>query len=151
MLVPLMLALLVGACSASEVSNSEPRTGPWDHQWQDGKGNLVDERVVSSVQGPEHCDWETAVFLYLGWPLGTRSRSADEARQYVRDPDGLFPGYTAGPFDPDAILPKESRYTGYHLGDVALWVGRDAAEAVYLVRGTDVERWPRAERPIACA
>ena len=36
------------------------------------------------------------------------------------------------------------------MGDVALWVARDAADAVYLVRGKDIERWPRAERPIAC-
>lgn len=148
-LVSLMLVLLIGACS--DRLDSKPRTSPWNRQWQEAGGNLVPERVVSTVQGPEHCDWESAVFLYVSWPLGTRSRSADDARQYVRDPDGLFSAYTAAPFKPDATLPTGATNTGYHLNDLELWRAQDAGEAVYLVRGGDIERWPRAKRPIACA
>lgn len=148
-LVALMLVFLIGACS--DTPGSKPRASPWNRQWQDTRGNLVQERVVSTVQGPDHCDWESAVFLYVGWPLGTRSRSADDARQYVRDPDGLFPAYTAAPFKPGTHLPTGATYAGYHLDDLELWVAHDAAKAVYLVRGEVIERWPRATKPIACA
>src|SRR6188474_2885790 len=64
--------------------------------------------------------------------------------QYVRDPDGVFSARTVIPFKPDVRLPVGSTDTGYHLGDLALWVAHDAGKAVYIVRGSHVERWPRA-------
>ena len=147
-LVSLMLVLLIGACS--DRLDSKPRTSPWNRQWQEAGGNLVPERVVSTVQGHEAALGRVCG-AYVSWPLGTRSRSADDARQYVRDPDGLFSAYTAAPFKPDATLPTGATNTGYHLNDLELWRAHDAGEAVYLVRGGDIERWPRAKRPIACA
>ena len=114
-------------------------------------GNTLHERVISTVRGSEHCDWESAVFLYLGWPLGTRSKSADDARQYLRDPDRIFSEDTAVSFESEARLPAGARDSGYRLEDYSLWVAADAGQAVYLIRGSDVERWPRAKTPIACA
>jgi hypothetical protein len=45
-----------------------------------------------------------------------------------------------------------AKYTGYNLGDVELWVSKsEAAEAVYVVAGEQVERWPRTTDEIFCA
>jgi hypothetical protein len=123
----------------------------WGAPWRDAKWGVVDERIVSTVRGPEHCGWESAVLLYLSWPLGTPAKSADDARQYVRDPEGILAVDTVMPVDPDARRPAEARDTGYRLGEFALWVGDDARTAVYVVRGSEVERWPRAKHAIACA
>lgn len=79
--------------------------------------------------GPEHCRWESAVFLHVAWPLGSpQSTLGDgDSRTYLRDP-------------------------GYASKDVALWLGPDeGGEYVYLVRGEAVERWPRATDLPGCA
>jgi hypothetical protein len=141
--------VFVFAACGSGVNETHALSG-WDRPWHDAEGSIVLERVVSTVQGPEHCDWQSTVLLYLGWPLGTHSKSADDARQYVRDPDGVFSARTVIPFEPDVRLPVGARDTGYHLGDLALWVAHDAGKAVYIVRGSHVERWPRARPPITC-
>jgi hypothetical protein len=148
-LLSVTFVLVFAACGRGVSQTHAP--SDWDRPWNDAEERLVHERIVSTEQGPEHCDWESAVFLYLGWPLGTRSKSADDARLYIRDPEALFSAYTAAPFEADARLPAGDRNTGYHLGDVALWVADDAGKAVYLVSGSRVERWSRATRPIACA
>jgi hypothetical protein len=125
----------------------------WDGPWTDRRGREVREDVISTYEGAEHCEWDSAVFLHVGWPLGRAARDASEARQYIRDPEGLFEDEVRLPFDDDAALPRHAEYTGYHLGDVELWLSpTDAAKAVYLVDDGDVERWTRPRREsIACA
>jgi hypothetical protein len=142
-LVSLTFVFFLAACSHQGTD--------WERPWEDAAGNTLHERVISTVRGSEHCDWESAVFLYLGWPLGTRSKSADDARQYLRDPDRIFSEDTAVSFESEARLPAGARDSGYRLEDYSLWVAADAGQAVYLIRGSDVERWPRAKTPIACA
>jgi hypothetical protein len=122
----------------------------WNEGWRDGEGTVVPENVVSTGK-PECVD--NAVFLYVGWPLGTPGAydTFDSAREYVRAPDGLHWMETVGALDTDATLPQSARNTGYHLGDLQLWLGRDAHKAAYLVEGSKVERWPRLVEPIGCA
>jgi hypothetical protein len=36
------------------------------------------------------------------------------------------------------------------VGDLQLWLGRDARKAAYLVEGTTMERWPRLTEPVGC-
>lgn len=140
------LALLPGVVGACGGGN-----GDWEKAWNDARGEQVPEFVVSTYRGAEHCEWESAVFLQLGWPLGTAEKIGP-GRQYVRDPEGLFPENVIVPLDLDARLPPDARYTGYHRGEVKLWVSdSEAADAVYLVRGEQVERWPRTTQTIACA
>ena len=115
-----------------------------------------DERLVMhSYQGAEHCGWTSATLLSLGWPVGTETANGDRARQYVRDPQGIFSSSIAGSFDGDATLPDDAADTGYHRGDWQLWVApSDADRAVYLVNADPashvVERWARAVDVIAC-
>ncbi|HEV3407691.1 MAG TPA: hypothetical protein VG079_03290 [Gaiellaceae bacterium] len=132
-----VLALVVAlAAGCADATRSE-----WDEAWRDGSGEEVPERVLSTSLGPEHCGWQSAVFLFL-------RRGAP--RTYVRDPEGLFEGQTPVPFDDDAELPADASYSGFHLGRTQLWISRkQAPRAVYVVRSRRVERWPRYEG--ACA
>ena len=117
----------------------------WEERWSDAAGKVVADHVVST-SAPECVD--EAVILYVGWPLGTRFDTVDQSRQYVRDPNGTLE--TLGSLDTDVALPAGTRNTGYHLGDLQLWLGRDARRAAYLVEGTTVERWPRLTEPVGC-
>jgi hypothetical protein len=137
------LLLTVTACGGAD----------WEDSWRDARGEVVPESVVSTVRGADHCGWESAVFLRLGWPLGTAAKTSDSAREYVRDPERRLPAKEfVVPLDLDTSLPGDARYTGYHLDDAQLWLSeREANEAIYIVRGETIERWPRSRSFIACA
>jgi hypothetical protein len=71
---------------------------------------------------------------------------------YVRDPEGLFTKYLSSEFRGDVDLPRQAHSTGYSRGDAQLWLDSSGAdEYVFVVRGDEVERWPRAKQLIACA
>jgi hypothetical protein len=74
--------------------NQSNHWNQWNHLGGDlgGAGQPVSAKVVTSYQGAEHCDWQSATFLSLGWPLGKKMKTIDEGRQYVRDPDGVIGG-----------------------------------------------------------
>jgi len=172
----LSLVLLLAACSADRVGQPEvrrhvPAVGERDDTsssrgsiaeyfsppqrypgptWTKG-GRPVDGRELNSIAGPDHCDWQSAVIMHLGWPLGTLSRSSAEIRQFIRDPDGVI-GY--GIRDKLAIvvdLPDDARDTGYRNGELELWLAPSDPDAAYLRAGDDVERWPRADPVVACS
>lgn len=126
----------------------------WEKPWLDSNGKTVPtNQIVSTYRGPDHCEWDSAVFLNLGWPPGTYAEyPSSSARQYVRDPEGLFESEHLAPLDLDVKLPPDARYTGYHLDEIELWIrSADADEAVYIVRPERVERWPRLARHTICA
>ncbi len=77
-------------CSQRATKPVEPF---WEEAWLDRAGQPVSAKVVTSYEGAEHCDWQSATFLSLGWPLGKKMKSIDEGRQYVRDPDGVIGGW----------------------------------------------------------
>ena len=130
-----LVAFLLAGCGGRD----------WDERWHDAAGKVVPNRIVSTFEA--ECVDE-AVFLALGWPLETRFDSTAEFRQYVRDPEGT--PETVGPLDTEATLPTGTHNTGYHLGDLQLWVGRDARNAAYVVEGSTVERWPRLTEAVGC-
>jgi hypothetical protein len=50
------------------------------------------------------------------------------------------------------VLPSDAQFTGYRHVTDELWVSNgDVGDAVYLVRGGAVERWPRASELLAYA
>ena len=113
-------------------------------------GRTVDGRELNSFAGPEHCDWQSAVMMYLGWPLGTVSVTAAQARQFVRDPSGVINPELRDKLVLHASLPADARSTGYRHGDLELWLSPSNEDAAYLRAGDDVERWPRAGEGVAC-
>ena len=126
----------------------------WEQRWKDRTGEPVPEDVLTTFRGAEHCDWQSTVFLTLGWPPGTPAPNFALARMYVRDTGREFErlGYLRGRYDDDVELPRDARSTGYRLDGIELWLSpRDSASAIYVVRSDRVERWPRARSSIACA
>ena len=89
--------------------------------------------------------------LHLGWPVPTVSADATQIRQYIRDPGAVIaPKYRDGLRHPSA-LPGDATDTGYRHSGLELWLAESDPDGVYLRAGSDVERWPRADPPIACA
>jgi len=113
-------------------------------------GRPVDGGELSSSAGPEHCGWQSVVFLFVGWPLGTVSQTSAEVREFVRDPNGVF-DQRLRPLVRHAVLPADAADTGYRTGGLELWLSPSNPDAAYLRSGSDVERWPRADPLIACA
>jgi hypothetical protein len=62
--------------------------------WYDSSGaQLPQDRwfVMEVERGPEHCQMQDAVFLYLSWPLGSvihRNLAGPHVRMFVRNPTG---------------------------------------------------------------
>ncbi|MEP7054254.1 MAG: hypothetical protein ABI912_03310 [Actinomycetota bacterium] len=107
--------------------------------WTDANGDRVPTTIIESSQGPEHCNWQTATFLYL------------DKQSFIRDPEGVLSGTKfRTTFDPDTTLPADATNTGYRLGDRALWLAVDKT-AAYVVTGNKVERWPAPTEQVGCA
>jgi hypothetical protein len=131
---------------ADYFSPPQPDPGP---TWTKG-GRPVDRRELNSVAGPDHCDWQSAVMMHLGWPLGTVSQSTAEIRQFIRDPDGVIGFGVRAKLAIAVDLPDDVRNTGYRNGELELWLSPSDPDAAYLRAGDDVERWPRADPVVAC-
>ena len=143
--VLIWVAFLLLGCGGGASTSPSSSVSDWEKPWRDAVGKDVPEHIVST-SAPECVD--EAVILYVGWPLGTRVDTVDQARQYVRDPNGTLE--TVGSLDTEVALPAGAHNTGYHLGDLQLWLGHDARKAAYLVEGTTMERWPRLTEPVGC-
>jgi hypothetical protein len=131
---------------ADYFSPPQPYPGPiWTKD-----GRPVDGQELNSIAGPDHCDWQSAVMMHLGWPLGTVSRTSAEMHQFIRDPGGVI---DQGLHDKLAIavdLPPDARDTGYRHDELELWLSSSDPDAAYLRVRDDVERWPRADPVVAC-
>lgn len=54
-------------------------------------------------------------------------------------------------FESDAELPGDAEFSGYVKNGVELWISQSQLDtAVYMVDGSRVERWPKAEPGIYC-
>ena len=153
------LVILLAGCSPAPPDTPDgpaldaplppPATGiAWT---RDGKPVRGD--VISLQPGPEHCDVEEVLFLTLGWPPGRQAKFADEARQFVRDPEGLFPHRLLGSFEWSTALPADAVFTGYLHESDQLWLAPSTWDRVAFVVRTEgvVEQWPRAAELYGCA
>ena len=90
--------------------------------------------------------------LHLGWPLGRDAKNISQARQYLRDPEKVFPQDSfMTTYEGNTTLPEEAENTGYRTDFMELWLDPNDHGVVYLVFADHVERWPRAGEVIACA
>lgn len=105
---------------------------------------------INTIAGPDHCDWQSAVMMHLGWPLGTVSRTSAESRQFIRDPEGVMSVDLQRELRAED-LPVGAEDTGYRLDGLQLWLSAADPQGAYLVSAVDVERWPRADPMIGCA
>jgi hypothetical protein len=152
--------LAVAACTSTQpqgpnpfsvaVAFDNPPAYP-GYQWTRA-GRPVPTGELETSGGPNHCDWQTATILHIGWPVGTIAKNAGEARVYIRDPNGVMGGTYKERLVKDAQLPAAARPTGYKLGSIELYLSPgDQDEAVYLVAPSGTERWPRANPFYGCA
>ncbi len=120
--------LLVVACSGP--STVAEYAAEEKLEWT--KGGRSDVRTVTSHPGPQHCEWQSATFLYVN------------SRPYVRDPEDLVgDGFREG-LRLATKLPKDARDTGFRADELELWLS-PSDEGAFLRVGADVERWPRAD------
>ena len=120
------------------------------YQWT-RNGKAVPTGELGASGGPNHCDWQSATILTIGWPLGTVSQNAGHSRSYIRDPKGVMGGTYMQRLVKDARLPAATRPTGYKLGSIELYLSPvDQDEAIYLVTPSGAERWPRADPFFGC-
>lgn len=115
----------------------------WFTDWTTPDGRPATHEEISDNQwdADDHCSWPNV--RMIGFNNVT----------YVRDPDDVFGEW---PFettlDLDAELPADAVDTGYHKGDVELWLNASGdASAAYLVGTETTERWPQPTDPIYCA
>jgi hypothetical protein len=45
-------------------------------------GDAVSNLEFETIAAPAHCGWESATFLFIGWPPGTVATTGDQARLY---------------------------------------------------------------------
>lgn len=136
------MVLAVGAACSSDSG----LVGPWE----DAQGRRLPDGVPGGeplvlhvLAGAEHCGWQSAVFLHVAWPIGKPTQTAARTRQYIRDTEGVVDRDLATEFEPDIVLPKDARSTGFHRGEWELWISASQVDRyVYLVNGNTVERWP---------
>lgn len=138
-----------------------PNTSGVEGIWFDGNGVPLPNgspdstgTVLVVFRGAEHCQWGSASFMHVGWPLGTAANSLEDWRQYVRDPKGLFDdGALQVGFLSDTSLPADAADTGYQRGPWQLWMSPSQADDAVFVVNEDtaaVERWGRSSQPILC-
>ena len=116
------------------------------------EGRAVPGGELGAIGGPDHCGWQSATMLIIGWPPGIVSTSRAQARQYIRDPRGDIRRELQLKLVKNARLPADARPTGYRYGLIELYLSpSDQDEAIYVVSPTDVERWPRSDPMTLCA
>jgi len=115
-------------------------------------GSTVSQFELVTSAGPDHCGWESATYLTIGWPPGTVSSSAAGARLYIRDPHGVVGGSYRDGLVLHASLPPDARPTGHRHGSIAIYVSpSDQDRAIYVVGAGGAERWPRSDPMTLCA
>jgi hypothetical protein len=120
------------------------------YQWT-RNGQAVPAAELEASAGPNHCDWQSATILTIGWPLGTSAQNAGHSRYYIRDPKGVIGGTYQQRLVKDAQLPATAKPSGYKLGSIELYLSpSDQDEAIYLVTPSGSERWPRADPTFGC-
>lgn len=116
------------------------------------QGRSVGERELVTIAGPDHCGWGSATVLFIVWPPGTMAPDASQARQYIRDPQGVMGGRYRELLERDAKLPADARPTGYRLGAIELYLSpSDDDRWISVVGPTNIERWPRSDPMTLCA
>jgi hypothetical protein len=145
---------LVGLRSAtpfSTVAVAFDPPPPQPYTWlRDGRS--VSGFELGTFAGPDHCGWQSATFLIIGWPAGTVSRTIDEAHLYVRDPHGAVKSSLRDRLVLRAALPADARPTGYRHGSIELYLSpSDQDDGIYVVGPGGAERWPRDDPPSGCA
>ena len=123
--------------------------GPPLAGWERGDQE-VPLSVIRIYEGEVHCEMDSALILEIDWPVDG-GNTEDAVHVFVRDPEGVFAGNTAGSFVPDAELADDAIPTGWENDTgVQLWLADDLSTA-YAVDSDTVEAWPALPGGWICA
>jgi hypothetical protein len=127
-----------------------PPAYPGYHWSRNGHG--IEGGELTTIAGPDHCGWQSATMLFIGWPPGTRAETSASSRMYTRDPQGAYGAKYRDMLVRNATLPADARPTGYRLGPIELYLSpTDQDEGIYVVAPSGTERWPRVDPMGLCA
>jgi hypothetical protein len=125
-------------CDPAEYDPAADNQIPMDI-WLDADDHRVPTSIVSSSQGPEHCDWQSVTFLWY------------DDRPVIGDPNGaLAVDELVAPYDSDTDLPSDATDTGYHRNDRHRWISAEGTVA-YIVEDDTVVSWPSSTDMDGCA
>ena len=131
-LVAVWLALMLAGCGRGDSLNGD-LYGEWTNSGE------VEARVFV-YRGFEHCGTQKVAELQV------HDTAADTRVYYLRDPSGSMSHHTLrAPAEHSAdveALPEDAEDSGFERAGASLWFEADDS-AVYVVRGDDIERWPR--------
>ena len=138
-----------GANDPADAFNQPPA---WPgYQWS-LNGHQVGTDVIATAAGPEHCGMQSATFLTLGWPPPSSAPTAQNARQYIRDPRNILGGTNlkAG-LEMHVKLPATATSTRLTYGKLTIYVDQsDQDRAIYIAGEHETERWPRSDPMTEC-
>ncbi len=107
--------------------------------WLDADNQQVPTSIITSRQGPEHCNWEWVSFLTF------------DDRQYIpRSTQESWHESDSLPTTKTLNSPETATNTGYHREDRQLWMSADRT-TTYVVDNDRVEAWGTTDEPIGCA
>ena len=113
-------------------------------------GQQASQEEIASAAGSSHCNWKSATFLSIGWPLGSRPIRAQDARLFIRDPHGVVSRTYQQQWLKQAALPADAYDTGFRLDAIALYLSSSDPDGAYLKAPAGTERWPFASGFQAC-
>lgn len=152
---PTATAILVPT-TTPEVKPASPRIPAIENSgsWSTSDYEFSSTPRIYVMKGPEHCGWENVTFLTIRTPFGTLAPSNTGRIQFVKDPLGILSSSTErfkSEFEADAELPADAEYSGYVNRGVELWVSETVFDTgIFMVKGDQVEKWPRVEPDFGC-
>jgi len=100
--------------------------------WRDRHGDPAPVSRIYSAPGPEHCDWQSMEFLFIG----------DEKDVFVHEPTRELGRFIGAPYREDVRLPADAVDTGYERDGRHAWLAADGRYA-YVGTRAQVDAWPR--------
>ncbi len=122
---------------------AQPFPGP---AWTTAAGEPAVGVDISLAAGAARCDWQSATFLVVPWPVSAGVAPDGESSQYVWDPDQALAEFGITRDQVVPVVPDDALATGWHTAHQELWLGDDAVEAAYLVAEDGTVR--RLQRPV---
>lgn len=105
--------------------------------WSDATGTPVPTTSIEARRGPQHCDWQSMVFLTI------------DRRTWVRRPLREVADHFTDPYRAHATVPADAADTGYARRGKHLWISADGRYA-YVGSRDDAEAWPRMVELLGC-
>jgi hypothetical protein len=110
-------------------------------RWFDRAGNPVPHERLEVWTGSDHCDTASTKFMALTWPLDVHATYESRMESYVWEPPDDY-------LRPDAVtprtveaMPSDAKNTGFHRGQLTLWVSEsNLRKAVFVTDGDEIQR-----------